>query len=71
MPRASSVTTMSATLMWLVVTVFSGSGVTVFPREIAVAASLTSVTVIVKAFSVKSPPASVERMRTEAEFLAS
>ena len=43
MPRASSVTTMSATLMRLVVTVFSGSGVTVFARDIAVAASLTSV----------------------------
>ena len=42
-PRASSVTTMSATLMRLVVTVFSGSKLTVFVREIAVGASLTLV----------------------------
>ena len=64
-------TTMSATLMRLVVAVFSGSEVTVFVREIAVGASLTSVTVIVKDFSIKSPPASVERTRMETEFLAS
>ena len=36
-------TTMSATLMRLVVTVFSGSEVTVFVSEIAVGASFTSV----------------------------
>ena len=43
MPRASSVTTMSATLMRLVVTVFSCSEVARFVRKIAVGASLTSV----------------------------
>ena len=58
-------TTISATLMWLVVTVFSGSDVTLFVSEIAVGASFTSVRLIVNARSVERPPASVERTRIE------
>ena len=65
MPSASSVTTMSATLIRLEVSASSASDVVVAVRARTVGASLTSVTVIVNAFSVERPAASVERTRIE------
>ena len=64
MPRASSVTTMSATLIRLEVSASSASDVVVPVRATAVGASFTSLTPIAKAFSVERPAASVERTRT-------
>jgi hypothetical protein len=64
-PRASSATTMSATLIRIAVLVFSAMLDVVFVSETPVGASLTSLTEMLKAFSVERPLASVERTRTE------
>jgi hypothetical protein len=64
-PRASSATTMSATLIRIAVLVFSAMLDVVFVSETPVGASLTSLTEMLKAVSVKRPLASVLRTRTE------
>jgi hypothetical protein len=64
-PRASSVTTTSATFRRLAVEESSGRLVSVLVKPTAVGDSLTSVTRIVKTCSVERPPVSVDRIRTE------
>ena len=60
LPRPSSVISRSATLMAAVVSLFSGSVLTVLARLRAVGASLTSVSVRLKACETAGDPAMVK-----------